>query len=134
MNLNGETYNIKPTHCKDYPYLQGEVGNLFEQLRKRIMNLKMPQSTKSYRKNYIAFKLIDNFVSISPQGKRLRVALYVKFGEIDDPKGMCEDRLSNGRHVGNANIGIDFSTLDQLDDVMYLVRQSFDRHWEEDDA
>ncbi len=48
--LNGETYNDKTYTLKDYPYLQGEVGNLFEQLRKRIMNLKMPQSTKSIAK------------------------------------------------------------------------------------
>jgi hypothetical protein len=45
---------------------------------------------------------------------------------------MCKD-VTNVHHHGNGDITIKFSSVDQLDDVMYLVCQSFEKHREEDD-
>ena len=116
----------------DYQYLQGPTLDLFERLRRRILNLDASVK-EEYKKLYIAYKTSTNFVDIVPQAKQLRLSLNLKFSEIIDPKGLCKD-ISNLGRWGNGDVEIGVSSPDQLDDVMYLVRQSFDKHWEEDDA
>ena len=55
----------------------------------------------------------------------------MKFSEIHDPKSLCRDISAVGHH-GNGEIEVSLSSPSQLDDVMYLIRQSFEKHWEED--
>ena len=125
--------NGKSVYTLDsYPYLQGAMRNLFEQLRKRILNLD-PSVREEYKKFYIAYKTSTNFVDIIPQAKQLRLSLNMKFSEINDPKGLCRDISDVGRW-GNGDVEIKLAFSEQLDDVMDLVRQSFEKHWEEDDA
>ncbi len=116
----------------NYPYLQGSMRDLFEQLRKRILNLDVAVR-EEYKKLYIAYKTATNFVDIEPQAKRLRLSLNMKFSEINDPKGMCKDISKLGRW-GNGDVEVGIASPDQLDDVMDLIRQSFEKHWEEDDV
>ncbi len=113
----------------DYPALQGDMREVFEHLRKRILNLDS-SVREEYKKLYIAYKTTTNFVDIVPQVKRLRLSLNMKFNEIEDPKGLCKDITELGRW-GNGDVEVGISSLDQIDDVMDLVRQSFERHWEE---
>jgi predicted transport protein len=117
---------------QDYPGLQGDMRAVFEQLRKRILNL--DSSVKEeYKKQYIAYKTTTNFVDIEPQKKKLLITLNMKFDKIIDPKELCRD-VTNIGHFGNGDIEIAVSSLDEIDDVMDLVRQSFEEHWEEGDA
>jgi len=116
----------------NYPYLHGSMRDLFEQLRKRILNLDV-SVREEYKKLYIAYKTATNFVDIEPQAKRLRLTLNMKFSEINDPKGMCRD-ISKLGHWSNGDVEVGIASLDQLDDVMDLVRQSFEKHWEEDEV
>ena len=113
----------------DYPALQGEMREVFEQLRKRILNLDS-SVREEYKKLYIAYKTTTNFVDIVPQVKRLRLSLNMKFSEIEDQKGLCKDITELGRW-GNGDVEVGISSIEQIDDVMDLVRQSFERHWEE---
>jgi len=114
---------------EDYPGLQGNMREVFEHLQKRILNL--DSSVKEeYKKLYIAYKITTNFVDIEPQMKKLLVTLNMKFDEINDPIGLCRDVAHIG-HFGNGDIEIAISSLDQIEDVMDLVRQSFERHLEE---
>jgi uncharacterized protein with ParB-like and HNH nuclease domain/predicted transport protein len=112
-----------------YQYLQGSMRDLFERLRKRILNLD-PTVREEYKKLYIAYKTTTNFVDIEPQKKKLLVTLNMNFDEINDPKGLCRDVTHIG-HFGNGDIEIAIFSLDQIDDVMDLVRQSFEKHWDE---
>jgi uncharacterized protein with ParB-like and HNH nuclease domain/predicted transport protein len=114
---------------EDYPGLQGEMRELFEQLSKRILNLDSSVREEN-KKQYVAYKTTTNFVDIEPQMKKLLVTLNMKFDEINDPEGLCRDVTHIG-HFGNGDIEIAISSLDQIDEVMDLVRQSFERHWEE---
>ena len=115
-----------------YQYLQGSMRNLFERLRKRILNLD-PSVREECKKLYIAYKTTTNFVDIVPQKNQLILFLNMKFSEINDPRGLCKDVTTLGHH-GNGDTAIGVSSSDQLDDVMDLVRQSFEKHWEEDDV
>lgn len=53
----------------------------------------------------------------------------LSFGGIDDPKGMCRD-ISNIGKWGNGDVETSIATLEEIDDAMYLIRQSF-AHQEE---
>lgn len=117
---------------ENYPALQGDMREVFEHLRHRI--LRLSSSVKEeYKKQYIAYKTVTNFVDVEPQKRRLLVSLNMKFHEIKDPKGLCRD-VTNIGHFGNGDAEIGISSLDQLDDVMALVHQSFAKHQEESDV
>jgi len=120
----GSNYRLE-----DYAGLQGDMRELFEQLRKRILNLDS-SVREEYKKQYIAYKTTTNFVDIEPQMRKLLITLNMKFDEINDPVGLCRDVTHIG-HFGNGDIEIAVSSPDQINDVMDLVRQSFERHLEE---
>lgn len=97
---------------------------LFESLDKRIMNLS-PAVKKEYKKLYVAYKLDTNFVDIVFQKQRLRISINMKFSEISDPNGICKDITSLGRW-GNGDVELFMEHQDELDQIMEIVKQSFD--------
>ena len=54
----------------------------------------------------------------------------LRFDEINDPKGLCRDVTNVGRW-GNGDVEVGFSSLNQIDYVMFLVRQAFDNYSDE---
>jgi len=106
----------------DHVFLQGNP--IFEEIRKRVLNLDAGV-TEVVNKYYVAYKMTSNFVAITGQKKRLVIALYMPFAKVNDPHDLCED-TSNYAHYGRAEIEISITSLDQIDDVMDLVRQSFE--------
>jgi len=105
------------------------MASLFEALRRRILNLD-PSIREEIKKKYIAYKTTTNFVDIVPQKNRLRLSLNVTYEEIDDPKGLCTD-ITNVSRWGNGDVEVKLSSIDELDDVMYLIHQAFEEHSEE---
>lgn len=109
----------------DHPHLTGSALELFEILRKHIMNLDAIV-TEDILKLYIAFKAITNFVDVIPQKDRLKLSLNIPFNEINDPKGICKDVTGLGRW-GNGDVEVILSNKEELSYMMSLVRQSFER-------
>ncbi|HVP95654.1 DUF262 and DUF1524 domain-containing protein [Methanoregula sp.] len=107
-------------------YEGGKNEELFQLLRKRILNLDA-SVTEEILKIYIAYKTDTNFVDVVPLKSRLNLTLNVKFGEIQDPKGLCTDVTGNNKW-GNGDVEIRLTSANQLDDVMALVKQSFEKH------
>ncbi len=107
-------------------YLQGSMLDLFEQLRKRILNLD-PSVREDIKKLYIAYKTSTNFVDVVPQKNRLRLSLNMKFDELSDPKGLSKDVTGLGRW-GNGDVEVGLSSADQLEDILALIQQSFEKH------
>lgn len=97
---------------------------LFESLDKRIMNLS-PAVKKEYKKLFVAYKLDTNFVDIVFQKQRLRISINMKFSEINDPNGICKDITGIGRW-GNGDVELFMEHQDELDQIMEIVKQSFD--------
>ena len=114
-----------------HAYEGGTQADLFEQLRKRILNLGDSVSEEIH-KIYIAYKITTNFVDVVPLKSRLSLTLNLKFGDIQDPKGLCKDVTGKGKW-GNGDIEVWLTSADQLDDVMALVKQSFEKHTNYDD-
>lgn len=119
-----KTYTLE-----DHTYLKGVTRELFEHLRKRILGMDS-SIREEILKLYIAYKTSTNIVDIVPQKNRLRVSINMKFDEIHDPKGMCLDVTNKGRW-GNGDVEVYVKSLAQMDDVIELIRQSFDKHLEE---
>ncbi|MGG1680194.1 DUF262 domain-containing protein [Neobacillus sp. NRS-1170] len=124
-----ESENVIYT-INDFPDLTGNMLELFEELRKRICNLDS-SVREEFKKLYIAYKTTTNFVDVVPQKSRLRLSLNMAFNEIHDPKGICKDVTNLGRW-GNGDVEICISTFKEIDDVMYLIKQSFNKHRGED--
>lgn len=122
QNLNMHTY----TSSSYEVFLQGEILEVFAVINECILNL--DSSVRVEKKNiYIAYKTTTNFVDIRPQKNRLVLWLNMKYDEINDPTGLCRD-VTNIGHYGNGDVEISLSSLAQIEDVMFLVRQSFNKH------
>lgn len=80
---------------------------------------------REYKKLYVAYKLETNFVDIVFQEKRLRISVNMKFGDVKDPKGICKDITNIGRW-GNGDVELFLDNLGKLDDVMEIIKQSYD--------
>ncbi len=107
-----------------YEYLKGDMLELYQALRKRILNIDASVK-EEYKKLYIAFKSNTNFVDIVPQKLRLRLSLNIEFPKIIDPLGLCKDVSGLGRW-GNGDVEIGISNINEIDDVMDLIQQAFD--------
>jgi len=112
----------------NYDYLKGDILELYNALKKRILNIDS-SVREEYKKLYIAFKSSTNFVDIVPQKSRLRLSLNIPFSNILDPKGYCKDITDLGRW-GNGDVEVGFDNLSDIDDVMDLIEQAFDRQLE----
>lgn len=108
----------------NYEYLKGDMLDLYQVLRKRILNIDASVK-EEFKKLYIAFKSSTNFVDIVPQKARLRLSLNIDFDQIIDPKGWCKDVSGLGRW-GNGDVEVGVSSLGELDYVLELIQQAFD--------
>ena len=112
-----QRYNLNSYDINDY------TKNLFDILDKRICNLSS-NVKREFKKLYVAYKLDTNFVDIVIQKRRLRLSLNMKFAEIYDPKDLCHDVTNLGRW-GNGDVELFFEHTSELEDIMYLVSQSY---------
>jgi uncharacterized protein with ParB-like and HNH nuclease domain/predicted transport protein len=109
----------------DHPHLLStSLRPVFEAFRKSVLALD-PCVAEEFLKLYVAYKAETNFVDVVPQAKRLRLALNMRFSEVNDPKGFCKDVTDIGRW-GNGDVEVGFSSLDEIPYVIGLVRQSLD--------
>jgi predicted transport protein len=130
-----EPYKIKEKpigqySVDQYEHLNGDMLVLYQALKKRIMNIDSSVN-EEFKKLYIAYKSVTNFVDVVPQKSRLRLSLNMAYPDIIDPKGLCKDVSGLGRW-GNGDVEIGLSNVNQLDDVMELVQQAFDKQIEAD--
>ena len=113
---------------EQYEYLRGNIFDLYKSLEQRILNIDS-SVYHEFKKLYIAFKSSTNFIDVIPQKARLLLMLNLPFSDIIDPKGICRDVTGLGRW-GNGDVEVSISNINELDDVMTLIQQSFDYQME----
>ena len=116
---------------KTYVHLKDEILELYQLLRKRILNIDASVK-EEYKKQYIAFKAQANFVEILPQKSELFLYINIDPNKVDDPKKICK-KVSNIGRWGNGDIRVVISKVNQIDDVMALIQQAFDEQMGEGD-
>lgn len=112
---------------EDFEYLQGEMLTLYELLKKNILALDFENINEEFKKYYIAYKTKTNFVDIVPQSRRLKISLNMKYVDIVDEKNLTQDITGKGQW-GNGDVQIVISKPEELEDVMNLIRQSYNLH------
>lgn len=102
-----------------------EVKILFDTLREKVFALNAEGDIiEKPNKIYISYKHGKNFCEIRPQSKEVKIWLDISFSELDDPKKLSRD-VSQVRHYGTGEVETKFGNLSELDDVMYLIEQSY---------
>lgn len=118
---------------EDHPQIAtGPMREVFMAFRKEVVALD-PCVTEDFLKLYVAFKAETNFVDVVPQAKRLRLTLNMTFPEIMDPRSLCRDVTGLGRW-GNGDVEVSLASLDELPNVMGLVRQALEKQMGNGDA
>jgi len=97
---------------------------VFQAFRKEVLSLD-PCVSEEFLKLYVAYKAETNFVDVVPQVKRMRISLNMRFADVNDPKGLCQDITSIGRW-GNGDVEVGLAKLEDLPYVIGLVRQSLE--------
>ena len=127
-----EKYQVEEKTPQKYSLETYEMNDLtrmlFEALDKRIMNLS-PGVKREFKKLYVAYKLDTNFVDIIIQKERLLIVVNMKFPDIIDPNGICRDITGIGS-CGNGDVELFMEHKDELDQIMEIVKQSFDAQGE----
>jgi len=76
-----------------------------------------------------AYKTIDtNFALVRSRQSYLQIKLLMKTDEVIDPKGLCSKVTSFGTAWADDWARVMLSSPDQLEDVMALIRQAFDKY------
>ena len=113
----------------DHAALKGQIRSLFDEFRRRVTNLDAGVR-EEVCKQYITYKLTTNVVEVVPLASELKLYLDITIEELNDPDALGRDVTAVG-HWGTGNVEVRLSSFDQLEAVMDLVRQSFERQGEE---
>lgn len=109
----------------DHEFLHEEpVKSLFEELRKRILNINSMVKEEP-KKQYIAYKALTNFVDVIPYKSSLNLSLSIPFDRIKDPERKCRDVEGIGRW-GNGDTDFKLTSFDDLNYALNLIEQAFD--------
>ena len=109
----------------DHHHLTGEMMELFQQLQRRILNLDTSVSERITR-YYIGYGMNTTFVTIFSQARRLRLLLNLPFSDLNDPQGTCRDLSHTGHHqLGDIEVFLSYAA--ELDYIMHLIQQAFQR-------
>lgn len=108
-----------------YEYLSKENMELFNAIDKRILNISA-DIKREFKKLYIAYKVESNFVDIVPQKSKFKLSINMKYNDVIDPYDICID-ITNKRGWGNGDTEIWYDNLDQLDKIMDIVKQSYEK-------
>lgn len=104
-----------------------DTKKLFENLRERILAIDKDISEEP-KKLYVAYKTTRNFVDIVFKKTNLKLALNIRSGTIDDPRGITRDVETPVHigHWGNGDYEVKVAPGDDLDYIMSLIQQSYD--------
>lgn len=103
-----------------------ETREIYKELRDRILEL--GELEISPTKFYIGFKLKKRVVTdLEIQRKQLKVRVNLKVGQLDDPLNLFRD-VSKVGHWGIGDYETGVSSMEDLDYLMSLIRQSYKFH------
>jgi uncharacterized protein with ParB-like and HNH nuclease domain/predicted transport protein len=123
--MPGGTYTLA-----DHPELQSEaIAPVFDELRRRVLNLDAGVH-EEVRKQYVAYKFATNFVCVVPLKSELKLYLNIALAELNDPDSRAAD-VSGIGHWGTGDVLVRLTDASELDAVLDLVRQAFEKQGED---
>lgn len=118
--------NVVPSYAiEDHNLLsKGTIGELFQSLRNEILALD-PCIKEEFLKHYVSYKAGINIVDVKPQSNRLVLYLNIRFPQLIDTKKKARD-MTNIGHLGNGDVEVSITSLDEIQYAISLIRQSFE--------
>lgn len=107
-------------------YLQNELGDIFDEINKRTLNLDASVK-RNIRVRTITYKNAMTFLRIIPQKHQLRIALNIDFEKLKDPDNRCRDITEVGKW---GTVETSINSKDNIESIMYLINQAFEEHSE----
>ena len=102
-----------------------EFKTLFETFRERVFALNADGDIlEKASKIYVSYKHGKNFCEVAFLANSMKIWLDIPFADIDDPNKLCRDVSKVGHH-GTGHTETKLSNLSEIDNVMYLVEQSY---------
>lgn len=103
-----------------------EVRSTFEQLREMLLGLGSDVHEVP-KKLYVAYKRVSNFVDVIFYRNELRIALNLRSGELNDPRGLATDFTKPTKsHWGNGDYEVTIKPNDDLIYVLELIKQAYE--------
>jgi len=99
-----------------------ESRQLYEQFKNAILNLDADIEIQP-KKEYAAFKKGKNITDITIMRKGIKMWINLKKGMLDDPKKLMRD-MSNKGHWGNGDYELTIETNENVEYIMYLIKQA----------
>jgi len=99
---------------------------LYEQIKKMILNLGDNIRVEP-KKHYISFISNTIFADIHSQKSQIKLWINLSKGELFDPRKLARD-VSNIGHLGNGDYEIIINHDTDLDYLMNLIKQSYQKH------
>lgn len=109
-------------------HLEGKnpaITELFRHLQKAINELG-ENVEEAPTKLYIAYKTSRNFCEAQIQDSQIKMFLDLPLKELDDPRKKARD-VSGIGHWGTGDTQVVLNSLDDVEYVMSLIRQSYER-------
>lgn len=78
------------------------------------------------RRNYIAYRTVQNFCEIVVQASKLWVYIDIAHSELRDPQDVAEDCSTVG-HWATGDTRFDIRSQDEVEYAMSLIRQAYER-------
>lgn len=104
--------------------LSADKHEILESLREFILAL--DDSVEEVpKKQYVAYKLSQNFACIEVQKRRLLVFLKIQKSELDEPCDICRD-VSEIGHFGTGDLEVSVTSESELATAEKLIQKSFD--------
>ena len=105
------------------------IAPVFDEFRRRVLNLDAGVH-EDVRKQYVAYKFATNFVCVVPLKSELKLYLNISLEELNDPEGLGENVAGVG-HWGTGDVLVRLASEAELDPVLDLVRQAFEKQGED---
>jgi predicted transport protein len=99
------------------------ITDLYNRFKEFVLAISSELSVKPM-KQYIAFRAKTNITDVVILKKSLKVFINLPKGKLEDPKILARD-ISEVGHWGNGDYQLQFSTDDELEYIISLIRQSF---------
>lgn len=102
-----------------------EIKDLYEKTKSAILNFDSIEVKP--KKKYIAFVAGTNVVDVQVQKNALKLHINLKKGELEDTKQLTRD-VSQLGHYGNGDYELHYSTDNDLEYIMSLIKQSLKKN------
>jgi predicted transport protein len=99
------------------------IADLYARFKDLVLSIS-PDIAVKPMKQYIAFRTKTNVTDVVVLKKSLKVFFNLPKGKLDDPKKLARD-VSEVGHWGNGDYQVQFSTDNDLEYIISLVRQSY---------